>query len=89
MGSGDHIAHSGELVNASYFAIKSISLGYTLPSNIAQTINMNTVRVSLTADNICVFTHLKGMDPQYNFSGTTDYTYTPVRTLSLGVDLTF
>ncbi len=29
------------------------------------------------------------MDPQYNFSGGTGFTYTPSRTVSLGLDFKF
>ena len=29
------------------------------------------------------------MDPQYNFSGSTDYVYTPNKTWSLGFEINF
>ncbi len=45
------------------------------------------VRLTLTADNLSVFTALKGMDPQYNFSGGTGFSYTPSRTISVGLNL--
>lgn len=78
-----------QLTDASYFAIKNVTLGYTFPSKWMKAINMKSLRLSLTADNLYVFTALKGMDPQYNFSGGTGYTYTPARTISLGLDITF
>ena len=31
----------------------------------------------------------KGMDPQYNFTGTVGYTYAPTKTFSLGIDIKF
>lgn len=78
-----------ELIDASYFAIKNITLGYSLPSRWINTIGIESLRATLTADNIYIFTAMKGMDPQYNFSGGTGYTYTPSRTLSLGLDFRF
>ena len=50
---------------------------------------MHSLRVSISADNIKLFSALKGMDPQYNFTGGTGYSYTPTRTVSVGLDLTF
>lgn len=78
-----------ELIDASYFAIKNITLGYSLPSKWMRQIGSQGIRVTLTADNLYVFTALKGMDPQYNFSGGTGFSYTPSRTISLGLDFKF
>ena len=77
------------LVDASYFAIKNITLGYTLPKSWMKAAKLGNVRVFASADNIALFTHLKGMDPQYNFSGSTDYAYSPNKTYSLGIEVNF
>ena len=77
------------LVDASYFAFKSITAGYTLPSNLLRKVRIDSVRFFLSCDNPYIFTNMKGMDPQASFSGTTSYTYTPNRTLNFGVDLSF
>ena len=77
------------LVNASYFAIKSMQLGYTFPAKWAKAIKMQSLRIYATADNLAVFNHLNGMNVQYDFKGGTDYTYTPMRVVALGVDLNF
>ena len=50
---------------------------------------MESVRLTATGDNLVLFNHLKGMDPQYNFTGSVSYTYTPSRAMVLGVDLNF
>ena len=78
-----------ELFDASYFAVKNITLGYTLPSKALKAMRLQSLRVSVSADNIKLFSALRGMDPQYNFSGGTGYSYTPTRTISVGLDLTF
>lgn len=78
-----------ELFDASYFAIKNITLGYSLPSQLIRSVGIESLRATLTADNLYIFTAIKGMDPQYNFSGGTGYTYTPSRTISLGLDFKF
>ena len=80
---------SNYLVDASYFAIKNITLGYTLPGKVARKIAMNSVRLYVSYDNVALFTHLKGMDPQYNMTGGTNYTYTPNKNLTVGLDINF
>ena len=78
-----------ELLDASYFAIKNISVGYTIPSSVLRAAKIESIRLSLSADNIKLFSALKGMDPQYNFTGGTGYSYTPTRTVSFGIDINF
>ncbi len=78
-----------DLINASYLSIKNITLGYSLPVRWLKKVSMKDIRLTATGDNLVVFTHLKGMDPQYNFSGGTTYIYTPSRTISFGVDIKF
>lgn len=80
---------SDELWDASYFAFKNITLGYTFPGQWIRRTGAQGIRLTLTADNLYVFTALKGMDPQYNFSGGTGFSYTPSRTVSLGLDIKF
>ena len=77
------------LVDASYFAFKNISLGYRLPAAALKKAGIEGLRIYVSADSPWIFTHLQGMNPQASFSGSTSYTYTPNRTLTLGVDLKF
>lgn len=77
------------LIDASYFAIKNITLGYTLPKTWMNKAKLGSVRVFGSVDNLALFSHMQGMDPQYNFTGGTDYSYTPNKTYSLGVEVNF
>lgn len=77
------------LIDASYFAIKNITFGYNLPKKINNNIGINQLRLFATADNVYLFSKLKGNDPQYNFTGGQDFSYVPIRTISLGLDLRF
>ncbi|WP_297091607.1 TonB-dependent receptor [uncultured Draconibacterium sp.] len=78
-----------QLIDASYFAIKNITVGYTLPKNILQNAGIESVRAFVSVDNLAIFSHLDGMNPQYNFTGSTDFSYTPVRTSLFGIELKF
>lgn len=77
------------LVDASYFGVKNITLTYTLPKTLTSRIGLNGVRVFCSADNIALWTHMDGMDPQYNFSGGTSYVYAANKTWTLGLEVNF
>lgn len=77
------------LINASYFAIKNITLGYNLPQNWIRKAGLGSVRIFASCDNLALFSHLNGMDPQYSFDGSTDYSYAPNKTYSFGLEVNF
>ena len=77
------------LIDASYFAIKNITLAYALPRTFLNKLGIQGAKVFASGDNLCLFTHLKGMDPQYNFTGGTNYDYSPNRTYTIGLEVNF
>lgn len=83
------IVSDDKLIDASYFSIKNITLGYTLPKAWTSKIGFKAARISASVDNLYIFTHLKGMDPQYSLTGGTSYDYTATRTVSFNLDLKF
>lgn len=87
--NGNIIGTDRFLVDASYFAIKNITLGYNLPKSVLRHAGLNAVRVFGSIDNLALFSHLQGMDPQYNFTGGTNYSYTPNKTYSVGIEVNF
>jgi TonB-linked SusC/RagA family outer membrane protein len=88
--AGSVTTTSNYLVNASYFAIKNITLGYTLPKRYARKAYLESVRIYGSFDNVAVFTHLKGMDPQYNLTGNgSGYAYVPNKNFTIGLDINF
>lgn len=89
MTNSGNLAADRWLVDASYFAIKSIQLGYTLPTKWTRKAGIKSFRLFCLADNIVMFSKLNGLDPQYSISGGTGYGYTPTRAISVGVDLNF
>ena len=78
-----------QLLDASYFAIKNITLGYTLPGNLLGKVGIESLRAYVSVDNVALFSHLDGLNPQHNFSGSTNYSYTPARTSLVGIELKF
>lgn len=77
------------LIDASYFAVKSIQLGYTLPHKWTRKAGIRSLRVFALGDNLWLFSRLNGFNPQYNLTGGTSWAYTPTRATSLGIDINF
>lgn len=75
------------LIDASYFSIKNVTLGYTISPKLAKWVGVKALRVYVAADNLYMFTSLKGTNPQYSIIGGTDYAYVPERMISFGIDL--
>src|SRR5690606_7631575 len=70
------------LTDASYLNIRTISLGYSLPTDVVNKIKLGSVRVYTSFDNVYLFTKRQGLNPQAFFGGGSDYVYYPARTLS-------
>lgn len=85
------------LEDASYFKLKTVTLGYTLPESITKKIHVNSLRVYVSADNLLTFTKYSGYDPETSFSGSpgdsnygVDFGLQPVlRTFIFGLNLNF
>ena len=76
-------------IKTSYFSIKNITLGYTLPYRWTSKIGFKGARLSVSADNVWIFSSMKGLDPQYSLTGDTGFDYAATRTVSFNIDLKF
>ncbi|MBW9203232.1 TonB-dependent receptor [Bacteroidales bacterium SW292] len=78
------------LTSASYLSLQNINLGYTLPSSVTRKIDVEKIRIYVTADNIWYWSKRQGLDPRQSISGSiTNSYYAPMRTISGGITLTF
>ncbi len=78
------------LTNASYLSLQNINLGYTLPSKIANKLYLKSVRVSCSAENVFYWSKRQGMDPRLSMTGGGNNAYySPIRTISGGINVTF
>jgi len=77
------------LESSDYLSINNISLGYTLPQNIIEKLSLSRLRVYVAADNVALISARKGLDPRQSFTSATTSLYTPIRTISGGVNVTF
>ena len=77
------------LTSASYVSLRNATLGYTLPKSVLNKLNVQGLRVYLTGDNLWYKSARKGLDVRQSFSGSVGYGYSAIRTVSLGVNVTF
>ncbi|QXP63069.1 TonB-dependent receptor [Polaribacter sp. HaHaR_3_91] len=78
------------LTDASYLSLKNVNLGYSFDKDVAEKLGLSNLRISLSGENIFISTERTGLNPQYSLSGTSGgYDYSPSRTVTLGLNLTF
>ncbi len=90
---GDNYAAYGSdrfLTSASYLNFQSFTVGYTLPKSLISKIGMQSIRVYCSGENLYFWSKRKGFDPRQSYDAVKSInTYSPVRTISGGIQLTF
>ncbi len=82
------------LFKSDYLKIRSVSLGYNVPSRICSKIGLNSLRVSLNGQNLFSFDEYPGYSVEAGgmggaTGGTDSGNYPAVRTVTVGLNLTF
>lgn len=76
------------LTSASFFSLKNISLGYTLPKQLSKKASIENCRIYVTGDNVWLKSARKGLDPRQYVSGEVGFGYSAMSTYSVGLSLT-
>ncbi|WP_439555369.1 SusC/RagA family TonB-linked outer membrane protein [Dyadobacter sp.] len=98
-GNGNQ-ASTRYILDGSYLRLRSVTLGYNLPSSITSKIKMERIRVYVSALNLATFTNYKGWDPEVNTDdlaeadtkfalGNDFYTAPQPRTIMFGINVGF
>lgn len=78
------------LTSSSYLNVQNINFGYTLPAKLTREMQINSIRLYVSAENVAYWSKRKGFDPRQGFSGGTNATnYSPMRTISGGITIKF
>ena len=77
------------LTKSDYLSINSITLGYTLPKSWVRSLNISSLRVYMSADNVALFSKRKGFDPRQSYTTASADVYSPIRAISGGLSLSF
>jgi len=79
--------------DADFLRLKTISLGYTIPSDLLKVAKISNLRVYVAADNLLTFTKYNGFDPEIGgdvFGNGIDLgIYPQARTFIGGINITF
>ncbi len=75
------------MTNASYFNFQSFVVGFTVPKFCKE---IAKLRFYCAGENLCFWSARKGLDPRYSFDENTAVgSYSPMRNVSGGVEITF
>ena len=89
MGGGKNTRSSSYfLKDASFFRVKNLTFGYTLPRALTEKASMSKVRIYFSGDNLLTFTPYKGLDPERDGDGR-DALYPQNRIYSFGLNVEF
>lgn len=75
--------------DGSYLRLKEVTLGYTLPADVARRFSMPSARVYLSGQNLLTLTGYSGFDPEVGLNGIDNNVYPVTRTMSVGVNVGF
>lgn len=86
---GAHHAHSnsGFLRNGAYLRVKSLQLGYTIPTHIIQKAKLAGIRLHATASNLFTWDYLKYFDPE--MPNVNNGFYPQQKLFAFGLSVTF
>ena len=73
--------------DASYFSLKNLNIGYTLPQKWTSKLSIESIRVFFNADNLCFVSAHDGFDPRMGFSSMNGFQFPQARTFTFGITL--
>lgn len=69
-GFGNNLVSTRYLEDASYFKIKTITLGYNIPKDLLSKIHVTGARVFVSLDNFFTFSKYSGYDPEFSYDNS-------------------
>jgi TonB-linked SusC/RagA family outer membrane protein len=89
-GLSDLSATTLTVFDASYFNLKNVTLGYTLPKSLTNKAQISNLRIYASADNSLMFSAHKGVDPRMSLTGKLPaYAYPYLRVFNVGLNVEF
>lgn len=85
------------LYDGSFVRLRNVTLGYNFPKALLEGININSLRLYISGQNLLLFTNYRGWDPEVNADdvvtniaqGYDFYTAPQPRTITVGINLGF
>ena len=77
------------IISSDYLTLQNISLGYTLPKSFTRKFDVASLRIYAVADNVAMLTARKGLDPRQGYTSSDMSNYSPIRSISGGIQISF
>ncbi len=94
--NGSSFAISENVEKGDFLRIRNLTLGYRLPSNVLDRVNIASLRVYANANNAFLFTDYTGTDPEVSTNGNSNATpgvdrnsVPMARSFTVGINLGF
>lgn len=78
-------ASSRWLYDGSYLKLKNLTLGYSVPTNIAKRLHTEQIRMYLSGENLLTITSFPGLDPEMGGNSN----YPTLKQAAFGINITF
>jgi TonB-linked SusC/RagA family outer membrane protein len=78
------------IISSDYLSLQNITFGYSLPNKLLRHVKIEKLRLFIVADNVALLSARQGLDPRQSY--TVSYSgslYTPIRSVSGGISITF
>ena len=76
------------LNSGAFFRLKNVELGYNLPNTIVNKMQLNGVRIFITAENLLTLSkYPKGFDPERNTTNSAQNTYPQLKSYAFGISV--
>lgn len=69
-GGGPQVISSRVIEDGSYLRLKTVMLSYSIPQSVTRRIGINSLRLSVAAQNLYTWTNYSGMDPEVSVRNT-------------------
>lgn len=77
------------LISSNYLSLNNITLGYTFPKAWTSKLGLSELRIYGAAENVALWSKRKGLDPRQGFMSSRNATYSPIRSISGGLRVSF
>ena len=77
------------LISSDYLSLNNITLGYNLPEKMYRKLGLSALRFYFSAENIALLSARQGLDPRQGSVSSDNATYSPIRTLTGGLRVSF
>ncbi len=77
------------LISSNYLSLNNITLGYTFPKAWTSKLGLSELRIYGAAENVALWSKRKGLDPRQGFLSSRNATYSPIRSISGGLRVSF